>query len=705
MVHCTSNDTRQQPPLAQIKPAEDEYFGIKISDPYRYMENLQDSSVQRWVKAQADYSRSILNSIPGRQKLIDKMIEFDGRKSLQIGVLRTTNNDRNFYLKFTPGDETGKLYYRNGYQGKETLLYDPESNRADTIQKFTINSFSPSIDGSKIAFEIATRGSESAELLIMDVDNQKIYPERIDRCGFSSPSWLPDGSGFFYIRLQSADVHNKDRELDSKSFLHVIGTDPVTDREIFSRAKYPELGIKPEDFPIVVYDKDCHYIIGSFRKNVYYAQLSDLTKERIVWKHLFKPEDEVYSFQTTDKELYIYTPKGAANFNILKTSLINPDLNTAEVVVSEDEERTLRSFRLTCDGVYYTLSENGVKQKLYFLPNGEKTGKEIDLPFPAGMVELATKGPKYSDVWIGIYGWTSDYQRYRYSLQKNEFSLENLSSTAEYPEYVDLIVEELMIPSHDGSKIPLSLVYKKGIKKNGRNPIFIKGYGAYGYSMNPSFNPELLLWTQGGGIIAFAHVRGGEELGEQWHKGGFKTTKPNTWKDLIACAEFLVNENYTSPKKISINAVSAGGILIGRAMTERPDLFAVAIPEIGVMNPLRFEETPNGPANISEFGTIQDSVECMALIEMDSYLHIKDGVEYPATLITAGMNDSRVIAWQPAKFAARLQAANSSDKPILFWTDYTAGHGADTKTKIFESWADVLSFAFWQTGHPDYQKK
>ena len=209
-----------------------------------------------------------------------------------------------------------------------------------------------------------------------------------------------------------------------------------------------------------------------------------------------------------------------------------------------------------------------------------------------------------------------------------------------------------------------------------------------------------------GGIFAVAHVRGGGELGDNWHKGGYKTTKPNTWKDLISCTEYLINEKYTSSQKVAINGGSAGGILIGRAMTERPDLFAAAIPEVGSMNTVRAEESPNGPVNVPEFGTVKDSVQCMALIEMDSYLHLKKGVKYPATLVTAGINDPRVIAWEPAKFAARLEADNASDKPILLWIDYEAGHGhGDTKSKIFESLADVYSFALWQTGNPNFQLK
>jgi prolyl oligopeptidase len=208
-----------------------------------------------------------------------------------------------------------------------------------------------------------------------------------------------------------------------------------------------------------------------------------------------------------------------------------------------------------------------------------------------------------------------------------------------------------------------------------------------------------------GGIYAVAHVRGGGALGDTWRLAGYKTTKPNTWKDLIAVTEYLHTQSYSSPEKTAIMGGSAGGILIGRAMTDRPDLFKAALPLVGAMNNVRMELSPNGPTNTPEFGTVKDSVEFFALLEMDSYQHIKDGVQYPATLITAGMNDPRVIAWQPGKFAARLQAANASDNPILFLVDYKAGHGiGNTKTKNWEDMADYLSFAFWQTGHPGYQR-
>lgn len=710
--HCTSDTKSKLPPAARIEPVEDVYFGIKISDPYRYMENLKDTAVYTWLKQQSDYTRKILNSIPGRQKLIDRMVEFDKRQTTSITSLNITDNDRYFYLKTTPSDETGKLFYRDRFEGNEVLLFDPESYGTDTTQKYIISSIFPSIDGSKVAFDISANGSENAVLMTMDVNKMTLYPEKIDRRFGGFPlSWLPDNNSFLYNRLQNSDVKDINHLKDSKEYLHVAGTDPGGDREIFSRTKNPELTINPEDLPFVIYDKNSKKLLGFIanvdnRLNVLIAPLSDLIKSKVAWKQLIRLEDEVYDLYLTENELYVYTPKNAPNFKILKTSLNNPDLGKAEIVVPEDPGRKLTGYSFSSDGLYYVLSENGVRERFFFLPKNEKTGKEIALPFTAGSVAVRTKGIMFSDIWVNISGWTSNNQRYRYLPQKNEFTLENMSTKAEYPEYADLTVEELMIPSHDGVKVPLSLIYKKDLPKNGRNPVIINGYGAYGISVSPGFSANSLLWTQDGGIVAIAHVRGGGELGDQWYKAGYKATKPNTWKDLIACAEYLVKEKYTSPGKISIISGSAGGILIGRAMTDRPDLFAAAIPEVGCLNAVRLEESPNGGANVPEFGTVKDSVECMALIEMDSYLHIKDGTKYPATLITAGMNDPRVIAWQPAKFAARLQAANASDKPILFLADFEAGHGiGNTKTKDFESLADAFSFTLWQTGHADYQIK
>ena len=396
--HCATNDTQSKLPPAPIKPVIDQYFGTKISDPYRYMENLKDTLVMTWMKQQSDFARKTLNGITGRKRLIDMMFDFNKRKSASIGQLKITDNDRYFYLKMTPADETGKLYYRDGYEGKEIFLFDPKTFSQDTTKKYVVSSVNPSIDGSKVAFDIAPNGSESAVLLTMGIRTLKIYPEKIDRREGGFPiSWLADNNSFLYNRFQSADVHDVNREKNSKTLLHIVGKDPSTDREVFSRANNPEISIKPEELPFVLYDKDSKYLFGLIstvdnKLKLYYAQSTDLSKGKIEWRNLIKPEDEVYDFFTTDKDLYLYTPKNAPDFKILRTSLAKPDLNQAEVIVPEDPQRKMTDYCITSDGLFYTLSENGIKENLFFLPKGEKTPKEIKLPFTAGTGRIKLKG-------------------------------------------------------------------------------------------------------------------------------------------------------------------------------------------------------------------------------------------------------------------------------------------------------------------------
>ena len=699
-----------KPDKAPIKMVKETYFGKEVSDPYRYMEQISDSTFSKWMKAQAAYARNVLDSIPGRKGLLDKLWEFDKRDGARSYRLIITDNDRYFYMKITPEDETGKLFFRDGFEGKESLVFDPQNYKEDNLS-YSINSLRPSIDGSKIAIEVAANGTENSEILIFNVNDGKLYPEKIDKCWDASVSWLPDNERFLYTRLNSNDIYDINRLLNSKTFLHTVGQSPEKDIDIFSSQKYPNLGIKEEEMPIVVYDKNNHFLFAlpvtvDRRLKVFVASADDINQSTIPWKPLITEDDDVTNFTTDHGHVYLLTSKRAPNYKIIKIALEQPNLENAELAIPENNEATIEDFGMTKDGLYYTISENGVKQELYLLANGEKTAQNLKLPTTAGRIDLSYKGLDYSDLWVSLSGWTADNIRYRYDSKLKTFSEESLFPRMGYPEFKDLIVEELMVPSHDGAQVPLSLIYDKNLKRDGNNPVMIFGYGSYGISLMPFFSPGYLLPTTKGAIFAIAHVRGGSELGDNWYKSGFKTTKPNTWKDLIACTEYLINKKYTSSKKVAIYSASAGGILIGRAMTERPDLFAVAIPEVGSLNSLRSEFSPNGPINIPEFGTVKDSIGFFGLHEMDAYQHIVDGVNYPASLITAGINDPRVTYWEPAKFAARLQAANASDKPILFSVDFESGHGmGDSKTIYYESMADIASFFLWQTGHKEFQPK
>jgi prolyl oligopeptidase len=260
-----------------------------------------------------------------------------------------------------------------------------------------------------------------------------------------------------------------------------------------------------------------------------------------------------------------------------------------------------------------------------------------------------------------------------------------------------LVSTEVKARAKDGTLVPLSIVHRKGLKLDGSNPTILYGYGAYGISQTPFYRPTFLPWFNRGGVLAVAHVRGGGEYGEDWHKAGYKATKPNTWNDAIACAEWLIEHKYTSPATIAIMGGSAGGIFVGRSITERPDLFGAAVDEVPVSDLLRFESTANGAPNVPEFGTTKDEALFKALLEMSPVHHLKDGVKYPAVLLTTGINDPRVDAWEAGKMAARLQAASTSGKPILLRIDYDAGHGfGSTKKSQYEERADTLAFLFWQ---------
>lgn len=696
------------PPPAPVRPVRETICDTTLTDPYRYMEKLHEPEVSQWMREQSAFTRKVLNRIPGRKELLKKMQSLDSRKLSKIYNLAITENNRYFYLKQSLSDETGKLFYREGFDGEEHLLFDPEKYSGNKSGNYVIGTISPNDDGSRVAFTVYPNGTENATLLIMETETARLYPETISRCRFASPSWLPDGNRFLYNRLEKQVKNEQNPQYDSKTWLHRIGTDPSSDRELFSRTLNTELEIGPADIPQVLVDKSSGYLFGFVsnvdrRLTVYYAPVSDLEKEHIAWKKLFRPEDGIHDFAATSEELYLYTAKKASDFRLLKTSLQQPDLENAEVVIPEFSGSTLSGFTLTSDGIFYTLSTNGVQEELFYQPYGSKRGRKIQLPFRANTITLSSKGFRFPEIWTILSSWNKDYRRFRVEAATDSFRNETLSSPAEYPEYNDLVVEEITVPSHDGVSVPLSLIYRKNLVKNGSNPVLLYGYGAYGYSITPFFNPYMLLWAWKGGVLAISHVRGGGELGNRWHTAGMKTTKANTWQDAIAAAEYLIRNRYTSAGHIAINGASAGGIMVGRAITERPELFGTAIPQVGAMNPLRGEETPNGPVNVPEFGTVTIPEECRALIAMDPYLHIREGVNYPSALITAGIHDPRMIAWQPAKFAARLQAASVSSKPVLFFTDFDAGHGiGNSKTKNFETLADVLSFGLWQTGHPEF---
>ncbi|WP_103071082.1 prolyl oligopeptidase family serine peptidase [Aquimarina sediminis] len=693
--------------LLPQKIAIDEYHGQKIEDPYRYAEDLNISKVKEWITKQNCISNRFLDKINKKQYLIDQQAEYDRKKSFVISKLKVTENDNHFYLKRLPNENTPKLYYRATFSSQEELLYDPINYDSNSNIEYVINYIQPSWDGTKIVVSLTKKGREISEMIILDVISKKVHPEVIKSVWPSNTGgieWLPDNSGFIYVHYTTTDVTSKQFLLNTKSVVYKLGENPNEIEEVFSKQHNPKLNLKEADMPITSFQhQNSKYLIGITPAagnyyNSYYIPIHQIKSNN--WKPLFKKSDQIKGFISKGDSIVFLTSKNASNFKICITSIKNPDFENPKVLVREKRDEVITDLDLTKDGLYFVTTKNGVNAKLFKLEN--KKQKEIKFSQVYGDLRVNSKGLNSSELWITAKGWTTDNKRYEYN---NEKLIEkNLNEIIDNNRFNEIIIEEVEVEAHDGKKIPLSIFYKKGTKKNSKNSLLLYGYGAYGISVKPSFYIDRLLWILEGGVYAIAHVRGGGEKGEAWHKGGYKSTKPNTWKDFISCAEYLISNKYTSKEKLATWSGSAGGILIGRAITERPDLFAAAIVEFGSLNMLRSEMRPNGIANIKEFGALKNPVEFKGLLEMDAYHHIQNNVKYPATLITAGLNDARVPAWFSVKFAARLQRANISNNENLLLIDKNTGHGIDdTKLKSFNRFATILSFALWQTGHPDYQ--
>ena len=682
----------------------DTYHGVEVEDEYRYVEDMQDSKVLNWMKENASYAEYVLDQIPGKENLMQKMLEMDSRRNSIVSNLIISKNDDYYYLKRLPEDETGKLYYRKGYEGKESLILDPEAYKASGDVNYTINGIQPSISGEMVAVRLAPNGSETGEIIFLDKEGTP-HEETLNLAAFNM-SWDKNDEAIFYQRLNSADVLDMTRQMNIQTYKHIIGDDPENDIPVFSNSVNPELNISPMELPIMIYDDLTNQYFGAVvsvdkAAKLYMAESDEIPGK---WKQVASKEDMIEIPNITKHGVYYLTFKDAPNYKVVKSTLENPSPKSGKVVVKEPTNGNITGIFANNLGLFYSIQENGVRSRFYYLPKDSEESREIELPFVAGNLNISGTAGSSDKVWVNITGWTQPSKRFYYNVKEDKFASQPLSSDAEYPELKDLVVKEIMVASHDGVEVPVSIIHNKDLKMDGSNPALIYGYGSYGISTGPFFSPITLAYTTYGGILVVPHVRGGGELGDAWHRAGQKQNKPNTWKDAIASAEYLIDNGYTSSDKLSIQGGSARGIFVGRSITERPDLFVAAAPEVGVMNPVRAEETPNGPVNAPEFGTVKDEAEFKGLMAMDSYHALKKNEEYPAMLITAGMNDPRVIAWQPAKFAAKAQNYSSSDAPVLFLTDFESGHGiGDNKTKAFEGFANAFSFFYWQSGHPEFQ--
>tara|TARA_R110002020_G_scaffold472179_1_gene699925 strand:+ start:2356 stop:4500 length:2145 start_codon:yes stop_codon:yes gene_type:complete len=697
-------------PSFKIQDQVDNYFGIDVQDPFRSLENVDNAVNEKWYKNQGRISRSVMEKITGRELLLDKFIEYGNRAEDNVSEVKVTESGYHFYLKRRKGENTAKLYFRLKYEADEILLFDP-AEFDETKNDYVISYFNPSWNGEKVVVAITHSGHEISDLLTIDVTNRSLYPEKLSKAwpdSFLGVSWLPDNSGFVFLRFEEA----KDGEEITYSVLHKLGEPELCLKKIFGENLQEGLLIeKSSAYPIVTIDsRDSEYAVGYMATvenfwDAYITPIEDLKNGNPIWKPFFKAEDKVYTSEGVfyDTSFYYRSNKHQENNTLNSVNLQDMDFSSATIIASASEEEILESFVITNSSIYYTTTKNGVEAKFYRIHGNE--AESIALPFEAGSIFLAQGANYSSQIWLELSGWTSGNRRFYFDVNSKKFKEQPLSSQVEFAEFNNIRSKEILIQAYDGVDVPLSIIYRKGTQLNKSNSTLFYTYGAYGTSIPPFFSPIFLTWVELGGILCIPHVRGGGEKGEEWHLEGMMSKKENSWKDLIAATEYMIEMGYTSKSKTVIYSMSAGGIVIGGAIVERPDLFAAAIAEVPILNPLRSEfRNDGGSSNMEEYGTLKDSIEAMGLIKMDPYINLRNSIQYPAILATAGVNDPRVPLWMPGKFIAKAQGYSTSGRPILFLVNENSGHGAENESlKLYEEYVDVFSFAFWQTGDPKFQ--
>jgi prolyl oligopeptidase len=697
------------PPAARIDPVIDTYFGKKIADPYRWMET-PGPELTTWAHAQNNYARAALARIPGRDALLAHLN--DVTSHLTVVTSLTPVGHRLFFLRRAPGDDLPKLVLHDLDANADRVLVDP-NKLTDNGHHISVDQFQPSQDGRYVAIGIAPSGSEEDVLHVVDAETGRVLPDTIDRARFASPSWLPDGRSFFYNRLRPTGPNEPpaDRFSNNKVFLHHLGADPDKDIPVFGANIDDIKTIAPTDFVTVAAITGTRYVLGLQNDGVspeiaiYIAKLPPPGATTYAWRQITRASDGVVDFTASRTTLYLRSHDNAPRYKVLSVPLDNPDLATAKEIVPAGAA-VITNIAASSEGLYIA-GRTGANSFLERIGSDGKPAA-IKLPFigAVGNGDLSAD-PRAPGATVGIATWVDPTTWFSISAA-DAHDLTDLGLAPKPAGSDDYLITETFAMAKDGkTKLPLSIIEKKGTPHDHNQPVLVDGYGAYGLAAEPApyFVPVIRGWVDAGGVMAVAHVRGGGELGEDWHLAGKLATKQNTIHDFVDSAWAMTKLGYANPNTLAGMGTSAGGITIGGAITQFPAQFRAALIRVGATNTLREELTEGGPANVPEFGTVTNKNDIDAMIAMDPYQHIKPGVIYPAVLLTAGAEDHRVPLWESAKFTARLQAAGKSKGPILLRVEYEGGHGsigAGEKQSNAE-YADDFAFLLWQLGVPAYQ--
>jgi prolyl oligopeptidase len=690
------------PPVAEVQNVPTVHHGVTVPDPYRWMEDVKSPRAQSWMLAQGDATRALLDRIDQRDAILARLSAL--RRSTGDSVRSVTRlpGDRIYYLKRAVGENQFKLVMRQGLAGAERVLVDPSVEAKRTGVPHAINHYSASWDGRYVAYGMSSGGSEQAALQVLDVASGKTVGSPVPRV-LSAASWLPDSRGLVFNQLKAMAAGDAETEyyMDSRVVLMRLSA-PNKPVPVFGRTVNPKLALERLDVGELITAPGSRWVVARTTDTtvpegkLFVAPVSQLGRSSINWRAIGEPADKMQEVALKGEHLYVLSRAGAPRGKVVAVDLARGTLKTAPTVAAEPTSGMLEWMLPTKSGVLVGHRTGTLVQPRRHAA-GDLTGQPVALPAAGAAWPAGAPAADHDDVLLGFTSWTAPGTQLRVSGDKTVAA--SLRSTEPDVKTVPLRVTEVEFASHDGVKVPMTVLHREGLPLDGSNPVLLVGYASYGFSMTAGFWPSNIAWIERGGVVALVNARGSGVHGEAWHRAGFKQTKHNTWLDGVAAARWLIAQGYGSPKTMTATGGSAGGIFVGRATTTAPELFAAAVYEVGVLDAVRAEESANGITNISEFGTVKDPGEFKALLEMSTYHQVKDGTAYPGVLLVHGMNDPRVDVWHSAKTTARLQAASTSGRPALLRLDPQAGHGVGSTASQADALdADTQAFLLWQTG-------
>lgn len=664
----------------------DVYFGTEVADPYRWLEDDNSEETAEWVKAQNEVTNSYLEKIPFRGKLKEKLTALSNYE--KIG---------------TPWKEQGKYYYykNDGLQnqsvlfecdslgGEAKVLLDP--NKLSEDGTVSLSSVSFSKDRKHLAYVISRSGSDWKEIYVMNTETGEVLEDHIMWAKFTGASWY--GDGFFY---SAYDAPTDGKGLSAKNeyqkvYYHKLGTPQSSDRLEYVNKLHPlrfyQLGVSDDERFLFLYESDGEgnaiYIKDTKKNNAQYVCIADdMSKDNSI-------------VHADDKRVLMQTNEDAPNYKIVEFDINNLGVNKGKTLIAESEN-LLEGISMAGDKIIAVYMEN-IANHAYLLDSEGNKIREIALP-TVGSVGFSASS-KHNEVFYSFSSYTFPGTIYKYDIEKDQSEKIFAPKVDFNPE--DYVTEQISYPSKDSTMVNMFVTYKKGLEKNGKNPVFLYGYGGFNISLNPGFSAMRIPFIQNGGIYVVANLRGGGEFGETWHQAGTKLNKQNVFDDFISAAEYLIKEGYTSPEYIAINGGSNGGLLVGAVVNQRPDLFRVAIPQVGVMDMLRYHKFTIGWNWASDYGRSDDSEEMFKYLYAYSPLHTikNDGTKYPAIMVTTADHDDRVVPAHSFKYAAMLQASNTGDQPKIIRIDSKAGHGSGKPiAKVIEEQTDIYSFIMYNLG-------